>query len=79
MTRNTGPFDVKVLSDGVAALFTRIGPGILVTHSQSGGPGWLSAIKSQSVRAVVAVDRAWQQLRLPRVRSPAHAERLRYP
>jgi hypothetical protein len=25
-----------------------IGTGILVTHSQSGGPGWLTAIKSQN-------------------------------
>jgi hypothetical protein len=56
MTPNTGPFDVNVLSDGVAALFTRIGPGILVTHSQSGGPGWFTAIKSQNVRAIVAFE-----------------------
>ena len=38
------------------ALFNKIGPGILVTHSQSGGPGWLTAIKSPNVRAIVAYE-----------------------
>jgi hypothetical protein len=37
MTPNTGPCDADVISDAVSALFNRIGPGILVTHSQGGG------------------------------------------
>ena len=56
MTPNTGPFDVEVTSDAVAALFNKIGPGILVTHSQGGGPGWRTAIKSRNVRAIVAYE-----------------------
>jgi Alpha/beta hydrolase family len=56
VTPNTGPFDLTVVSDGVSALFNKIGPGILVTHSQSGGLGWLTAIKNQNVRAVVAFE-----------------------
>ncbi|MEQ1653992.1 MAG: alpha/beta fold hydrolase, partial [Hyphomicrobium sp.] len=56
MTPNTGPFDMNVLSDGVSALFDRIGPGILFTHSQGGGPGWLTAIKNQNVKAIVAFE-----------------------
>ena len=56
MTPNTGPFDMNVVSDGVAALFKKIGPGILFTHSQGGGPGWLTAIKSENVRAIVAFE-----------------------
>lgn len=56
MTPNTGPFDVNVISDAVAALFNKIGPRILVTHSQSGGPGWLTAIKSRNVRAIAAYE-----------------------
>ncbi|MFL9824345.1 alpha/beta fold hydrolase [Rhodoplanes sp. SY1] len=56
MTPNTGPFDMNVVSDAVAALFAKIGPGILVTHSQSGGPGWLAAIKSPNVKAIVAFE-----------------------
>ena len=55
-TPNTGPFDPVVVSDGVAAVFDRIGPGILVTHSQSGGPGWLTAMKSDKVRAIVSFE-----------------------
>jgi len=56
MTPNTGPFDVEVTSDAVAALFTKIGPGILVTHSQAGGPGWRTAMKSRHLRAIVAYE-----------------------
>jgi hypothetical protein len=56
MTPNTGPFDISVVSDGVAALFRKIGPGILFTHSQAGGPGWLTAIKSENVKAIVAFE-----------------------
>jgi hypothetical protein len=56
MTPNTGPFDMEVVSDAVVALFNRIGPGILVTHSQGGGPGWLTAMKSPNVRAVVGYE-----------------------
>jgi pimeloyl-ACP methyl ester carboxylesterase len=56
MTPNTGPFDADVISDAVSALFNRIGPGILVTHSQGGGPGWLTAIKNRKIRSVVAYE-----------------------
>lgn len=56
MTPNTGPFDMDVVSDGVSAVFSRIGPGILFTHSQGGGPGWLAAIKNDKVKAIVAFE-----------------------
>ncbi|EJT05266.1 alpha/beta fold hydrolase [Rhizobium sp. CCGE 510] len=56
MTPNTGPFDMDVVSNAVAKLFEKIGPGILFTHSQSGGPGWLTAIKSDNVKAIVAFE-----------------------
>ena len=56
MTPDTGPFDIEVVSDAVAALFKKIEPGILVTHSQSGGPGWRTAIKSGNVRAIVTYE-----------------------
>lgn len=56
MTPNTGPFDMGVVSDGVSALFDKIGPGILFTHSQGGGPGWLTAIKNAKVKAIVAFE-----------------------
>lgn len=56
VTPNTGPYDAGVIADAMAALFTRIGPGILFTHSQAGGPGWLAAIKSQNIKAIVAFE-----------------------
>lgn len=56
MTPNTGPFDIEVTSNAVAALFAKIGPSILVTHSQGGGPGWRTAMKSPNVRAIVAYE-----------------------
>ena len=56
ITPSTGPFDLEVTSDAVAALFSKIGPGILVTHSKGGGPGWRTAIKSRNVRAIVAYE-----------------------
>ncbi|MBY5863711.1 alpha/beta hydrolase [Rhizobium leguminosarum] len=56
MTPNTGPFDMEVVSNAVAKLFEKIGPGILFTHSQGGGPGWLTAIKSDKVKAIVAFE-----------------------
>jgi hypothetical protein len=56
MTPNTGPFDINVISDSVSALFDKIGPGILITHSQSGGPGWVTVTKNPNVKAVVAFE-----------------------
>jgi hypothetical protein len=56
MTPNTGPFDVEVTSDATAALFKKIGPGVLITHSQAGGPGWVTAMKAPDVRAIVAYE-----------------------
>ena len=56
VTPNTGPYDAGVISDAMSALFSRIGPAILFTHSQGGGPGWLTAIKNPNVKAVVAFE-----------------------
>jgi len=56
VTPNTGPYDAGVISDAMAALFDRTGPGILFSHSQAGGPGWLTAIKSRNVKGIVALE-----------------------
>jgi pimeloyl-ACP methyl ester carboxylesterase len=53
---NTGPYDVQVNVNAVSALFAKIGPGVLVTHSQSGGLGWRTAAKSPNVRAIVSYE-----------------------
>lgn len=56
VTPNTGPYDAPVIADAVAALLERTGPAILFTHSQAGGPGWLTAVRSQNVRAIVSFE-----------------------
>jgi pimeloyl-ACP methyl ester carboxylesterase len=56
MTPNTGAFDANVVRDAVSHLFDKIGEGILITHSQGGGPGWYTAIKNDKVKAVVAYE-----------------------
>jgi hypothetical protein len=55
-TPNTGAFDLEVLSDAVTALLDSIGPSILITHSQGGGPGWQTGMKSSKVRAIVSYE-----------------------
>lgn len=52
---NTGPYDAGVIADAMSALIDRIGPSILFTHSQGGGPGWLTAIRNHRVRGIVAL------------------------
>jgi hypothetical protein len=56
MVPNTGPYDVQMNTEAVSELFSKIGPGILVTHSQSGGLGWRTAIKNRNVRAIVSYE-----------------------
>ncbi|MFZ5957784.1 alpha/beta hydrolase [Pseudomonas knackmussii] len=56
MTPNTDPFDMEVAASGVSALLDKTGPAILFTHSQAGGPGWLTAIKNPNARAIIAFE-----------------------
>jgi pimeloyl-ACP methyl ester carboxylesterase len=56
MTPNIGPIDINVNVDAVSALFTKLGPAILVTHSHSGGMGWRTAIKNPNVKAIVSYE-----------------------
>lgn len=56
MTPNTGAYDAQVIADAMVAVLEKSGPSILVTHSQGGGPGWLTGIKSPNVRAIVAYE-----------------------
>ncbi len=56
MVPNTGPFDLEVNTNAVSALFNKIGPGILVTHSHSGGQGWVTAIKNSNIKAIVSYE-----------------------
>lgn len=56
VTPNIGPFDANVIAEAMSALLARTGPAILFTHSQGGGPGWLTAIKNANVKGIVAFE-----------------------
>ena len=56
MVPNIGPIAINVTTDAAAALFQKIEPAILVTHSHSGGMGWLTATKNQNVKAIVSYE-----------------------
>lgn len=56
MTPNTGPFDADVISNAISRLFDKLDGGILITHSQGGGPGWSTAIKNTKVKAIIAYE-----------------------
>jgi pimeloyl-ACP methyl ester carboxylesterase len=56
MTPNIGPIDVEISAKAVSDLFHKIGDGILVTHSYSGGLGWNTATKSEHVKAIVSYE-----------------------
>ncbi len=67
-TVDTGPSDNTVVTDGAAALFEKIGPAVLLTHSASGILGWLTAMKSPNVSAIHAyepTDYAFPDTELP--------------
>ncbi|MCW3485156.1 alpha/beta hydrolase [Chitinophaga nivalis] len=55
-TPNIGPYNPEVNMDAVSALFNKIGDGILVTHSQSGGLGWRTALKNPHIKAIVSYE-----------------------
>lgn len=56
-TPDTGPLDLMdVIPNAGVALFDKIGPAVLITHSQSGVPGWITAIRSQNVKAIIAYE-----------------------
>ena len=56
ITPDTGPIDINLNADAVAALFEKVGEGILVTHSHSGGMGWNAVLKSSKIRAVASYE-----------------------
>jgi hypothetical protein len=56
MVPNIGPIDINVTTDAASALFSKIGPAVLVSHSHSGGMGWITAIKNQNVKAIVSYE-----------------------
>jgi pimeloyl-ACP methyl ester carboxylesterase len=72
MTPNIGAIDGNIISDAVKAVLDKTGPAILFTHSQSGGFGWSTAIKSKNVRAIVSLEPAAYPF--PKSEAPAGIE-----
>lgn len=56
ITPDTGPIDMEANTNAVSELFSKIGAGILVTHSHSGGQGWLTAIKNKNIKGIVSFE-----------------------
>lgn len=56
MTPNIGGYDTEVITNATSKLFDKIGAGILVTHSHSGGFGWATAIKNDNIKAIVSYE-----------------------
>lgn len=56
ITPDTAPYAPEVIADAVIAVFEKSGPGILVTHSQGGGLGWLAALKSDKIRGIASYE-----------------------
>lgn len=56
MTPNIGKFDTEVITSAIIELFNKTGDGILITHSHSGGFGWLTAIGNSKVKAIASYE-----------------------
>jgi pimeloyl-ACP methyl ester carboxylesterase len=48
--------NTQVIVDALVALLNRIGPAILVTHSQSGIYGWLARVASPNVKGIITFE-----------------------
>ena len=48
--------DAGIISDALVKLLDKIGPAIVVTHSQSGLFGWLAGARSPNVKGIVAYE-----------------------
>ena len=55
-TPDTAPTSNDVAAGAIVALFDKIGPAVLLTHSASGVLGWITASKSSNVKAVYAYE-----------------------
>ena len=51
-----GPENEEVETNALAVLMEEIGPSIMLTHSSTGIRGWIAAIKSDNVAAIVSYE-----------------------
>lgn len=55
-TPDTGPYNDSVTAAAMTSVLRRSGRSILFTHSRGGYPGWLTALKSDGVMAIVSFE-----------------------
>lgn len=48
--------DNTIITNSIVALLDKIGPAILVTHSQSGIHGWMARFKSDKVKGIITFE-----------------------
>ncbi len=56
ITPDTGKYDAAVITDAVAKAIDKAGPSIFITHSAGGGLGWVTATKTDNIRAIVSYE-----------------------
>ncbi len=56
ITPNTAAYDPEIITGAIAQVFEKSGPGILVSHSQGGGLGWLAAMKSDKIKGIASYE-----------------------
>lgn len=74
----TGELDNDVNADALAALFEKIGDGILVTHSMGGTIGWRTPFRTDKVKAIVAFEPGGTPFLFPEGEFP-EAEKATFP
>lgn len=55
-TPDTGPNEIEIGAKATSVLFDEIGEAVLLTHSDSGSRGWVTAIKNSKVKAIVSYE-----------------------
>jgi hypothetical protein len=55
-TPDTAPTPNNIPVDAVSALYDKIGPAVLITHSASGILGWLTGAKNDKVKAIYSYE-----------------------
>ncbi len=56
VTPNTGRYDPNVIADAMSALVDWTGSAVLFTHSQGGGPSWLTVMRNEYAGGIVAYE-----------------------
>lgn len=56
ITPNTGPYDPEVITNALVEVFEKSGPGVLVSHSQGGGLGWLAATRTDKIKGIASYE-----------------------